>query len=118
MFSKYSIRRLWTSKLCNYSIYRKHNHLYCLKKLHKKTNIHWHTDLTIVTAENDRINCLKYIRKYGKCQLRRINIKKTNMYYRNVKICCRSMQKLFWNTSKFDPINGKHHLALLYLYFY
>ncbi len=37
-----------------------HGHIDCLKKLHKNGSM-WHTDLAIVAAENDQIECLQYI---------------------------------------------------------
>lgn len=38
----------------------KNGHLECLKKLHK-LGADWHTDLAEVAAENNQIECLKYI---------------------------------------------------------
>lgn len=39
----------------------KHGHLECLKKLHKEFGADWHSDLAQVAAENNQLECLKYI---------------------------------------------------------
>ena len=36
-------------------------HLNCIKTLHENTDVMWHTDLAIVAAENNNLDCLQYI---------------------------------------------------------
>ncbi len=34
-------------------------HLNCIKTLHENTDVMWHTDLAIVAAENNQLDCLQ-----------------------------------------------------------